>query len=216
MIVYVWWVILVVYSVFALWMAYGNPYDIYSRIYVTACAVRSIWPRQDGNRICLFPTWISYPFVGRSLATIAEICIAYQLSLLLKNNLILYLGIIAQFFCWGGVITRCNKWHVVEESLWFIIGMMCTLSTNGWIVTGAVLYCLFMIFIDIPMYYNRYIVDEQSNKQYHGWNDIWDTMRCQKNDSYQTWKPEILWMSGYFILCTQFSLYMSLKKYKIN
>ena len=43
-------------------------------IYVFGCAFRSILPRADVQRICLFDTWLSSVFVGRSVATVAEIC----------------------------------------------------------------------------------------------------------------------------------------------
>lgn len=41
--------------------------------YVFGCAFRSILPRADVQRICLFDTWLSSVLVGRSVATIAEI-----------------------------------------------------------------------------------------------------------------------------------------------
>src|SRR4051812_26744156 len=40
--------------------------------YVFGCAFRSILPRADIQRICLFDTWLSSVFVGRSVATVAE------------------------------------------------------------------------------------------------------------------------------------------------
>ena len=38
--------------------------------YVIGCAFRSILPRADVQRICLFDTWLSSVFVGRSVATV--------------------------------------------------------------------------------------------------------------------------------------------------
>src|SRR5215470_6887352 len=46
--------------------------------YVFGCAFRSLLPRADVQRICLFDTWLSSVMVGRSVATIAEICFAMQ------------------------------------------------------------------------------------------------------------------------------------------
>src|SRR5262245_20130460 len=46
--------------------------------YVFVCAFRSVLPRADVQRICLFDTWLSSVFVGRSVATIAEVCFAVQ------------------------------------------------------------------------------------------------------------------------------------------
>ena len=42
--------------------------------YVFGCAFRSLLPRADVQRICLFDTWLSSVVVGRSVATVAEIC----------------------------------------------------------------------------------------------------------------------------------------------
>jgi len=40
--------------------------------YVFGCAFRSILPRADVQRICLFDTWLSSVAVGRTVATLAE------------------------------------------------------------------------------------------------------------------------------------------------
>jgi len=46
--------------------------------YVFGCAFRSFLPRADVQRICLFDTWLSSVVVGRTVATVAEICFAVQ------------------------------------------------------------------------------------------------------------------------------------------
>ena len=46
--------------------------------YVIGCAFRSILPRADVQRICLFDTWLSSVFVGRSVATVAELCLSFN------------------------------------------------------------------------------------------------------------------------------------------
>lgn len=51
-----------------------------SFFYVIASAIRSIWPRHDVDRMCFFESWISTPFVGRSLATVGELCFISQLG----------------------------------------------------------------------------------------------------------------------------------------
>ena len=47
-----------------------------SAAYVFGCAFRSLLPRADVQRICLFDTWLSSVVVGRSVATVAELCFA--------------------------------------------------------------------------------------------------------------------------------------------
>src|SRR5262245_9206191 len=46
--------------------------------YVFGCAFRSFLPRADVQRICLFDTWLSSVMIGRTVATVAEICFVAQ------------------------------------------------------------------------------------------------------------------------------------------
>ena len=54
-----------------------------SAAYVFGCAFRSLLPRADVQRICLFDTWLSSVVVGRSVATLAELCFAAQWTVVL-------------------------------------------------------------------------------------------------------------------------------------
>src|SRR5260370_41261302 len=53
--------------------------------YVFGCAFRSFLPRADVQRICLFDHWLSSVVVGRSVATVAEICFAAQWAIILHQ-----------------------------------------------------------------------------------------------------------------------------------
>src|SRR3981189_1103765 len=53
--------------------------------YVFGCAFRSFLPRADVQRICLFDTWLSSVVVGRSVATVAEVCFAAQWAMILHQ-----------------------------------------------------------------------------------------------------------------------------------
>src|ERR1700694_1978093 len=53
--------------------------------YVFGCAFRSFLPRADVQRICLFDTWLSSIVVGRSVATVAEICFTAQWAIILHQ-----------------------------------------------------------------------------------------------------------------------------------
>src|ERR1700761_9856278 len=53
--------------------------------YVFGCAFRSVLPRADVQRICLFDHWLSSVFVGRSVATVAEICFVAQWAIILSK-----------------------------------------------------------------------------------------------------------------------------------
>src|SRR5262249_57494215 len=56
---------------------------VLSAVYVFGCAFRSILPRADVQRIGLFDTWVSSVFVGRTVATVAELCLIPPWALLL-------------------------------------------------------------------------------------------------------------------------------------
>jgi len=101
-------------------------------VFCIGCAVRSVWPRVDVERICLWETWISVPFVGRVLATLAEVSFGLQFSMVIcelaravnypktqwYGKLVFWAICLAQCCCWMGVTTRRQVYHGVEESIW--------------------------------------------------------------------------------------------------
>src|SRR6201996_3617589 len=62
-----------------------EPLLVLGAAYVIGCAFRSILPRADVQRICLFDTWLSSVLVGRSVATVAELCFAAQWAIILNQ-----------------------------------------------------------------------------------------------------------------------------------
>src|SRR5262249_21376625 len=59
---------------------------VLSAIYVFGCAFRSVLPVFDVPRLVLFNTWLSSIAVGRSVATIAELCFVAQWALMLRET----------------------------------------------------------------------------------------------------------------------------------
>src|SRR5262249_7063837 len=55
-----------------------------SAVFVLGCGFRSILPRADVQRMGLIDSWMSSVMVGRSVATIAELCFMAQWALLLN------------------------------------------------------------------------------------------------------------------------------------
>ena len=102
--------------------------------YVFGCAFRSFLPRADVQRICLFDTWLSSVVVGRSVATVAEICFAAQWAIILHQLgtmtgadttlnaawVILPLIVIAECFSWYAVLTRHYLGNAIENSIWAV------------------------------------------------------------------------------------------------
>src|ERR1700683_489995 len=56
-----------------------------SAAYVFGCAFRSAFPVFDVPRLCVIDSWLSSVMVGRSIATIAELCFVSQWALMLRE-----------------------------------------------------------------------------------------------------------------------------------
>src|SRR5439155_15638151 len=109
--------------------------------YVFGCAFRSVLPRADVQRICLFDTFLSSVLVGRSVATVAEVCfvaqwaiILHQLGAVTGSDTVLNLAwvivpliLIAECFSWYAVLTTNFLYNAIENSLWavafFLVGI---------------------------------------------------------------------------------------------
>src|SRR3984893_18251134 len=103
--------------------------------YVFGCAFRSVLPRADVQRICLFDTWLSSVMVGRSVATVAELCFAAQWAIVLRElgkvshsdttkniaNAIVPLIVLAEACSWYAVISTNFFGNVLENSIWTVV-----------------------------------------------------------------------------------------------
>ena len=111
-----------------------EPMLLLSAAYVFGCAFRSVLPRADVQRICLFDTWLSSVVVGRSVATVAEICFAVQWAIVLHKLgvmteadttlnaawVIVPLILIAECFSWYAVLTTNYFGNAIENSIWAV------------------------------------------------------------------------------------------------
>src|ERR1700755_780827 len=109
--------------------------------YVFGCAFRSVLPRADVQRICLVDSWLSSVLVGRSVATVAEVCFVAQWAIILHqlggvtgagtalnaSLVIVPLILIAECFSWYAVLTTNFLFNAIENSLWavafFLVGI---------------------------------------------------------------------------------------------
>ena len=110
--------------------------------YVFGCAFRSFLPRADVQRICLFDTWLSSVLVGRSVATVAELCFAAQWAIILSQLggiagadttlnaawAVVPLILVAECFSWYAVLTRNYLGNAVENSIWAIAFVMVAIA----------------------------------------------------------------------------------------
>jgi len=199
-----------------------------SAAYVFGCAFRSFLPRADVQRICLFDTWLSSVAVGRSVATVAELCFAAQWALILYQLgamtgadtvvnaalVILPLIVIAECFSWYGVVTTNYLGNAIENSIWaltfFIIGVgLCRLlpEFDGWFrvvlavaIVGIVGYLAFLMTVDVPMYLSRWRARGAGHSEtLKPLEGLRDaSTRWIVTHDLAEWKDEIPWMSLYF------------------
>jgi len=204
--------------------------------YVFGCAFRSVLPRADVQRIVLFDTWLSSVLVGRSVATVAEVCFAVQWAIVLRHlanltnsdtarnisNVIVPLILLAEFCSWYAVITTSYLGHAVENSIWavaflLIAGALLRLLPRfngivqfaiGSAVIGISGYLLFLCIVDVPMYFNRWQADVTSGKELFGLlAGLHDvSTRWAVTHDIAQWKDEIAWMSLYFSMAVWSSL----------
>src|ERR1700716_4245637 len=204
--------------------------------YVFGCAFRSFLPRADVQRICLFDTWLSSVVVGRSVATVAEICFAARGAVILHQLgrttgadttlnaawVIVPLILIAECFSWYAVLTTNYLGNAIENSIWavafFIVGIgLCRLlpEFDGPVrvvlaiaISGIVCYLAFLMTIDVPMYLARWRAEAAGGGKLLGLLEgLRDvSTRWVVTHELAEWKDEIVWMSLYFTAAVWASL----------
>lgn len=196
--------------------------------YVFGCAFRSVLPRADVQRICLVDSWLSSVLVGRSVATVAEICFVAQWALILNQlgavtgaettlnaaRVIVPLIVIAEICSWYAVVTTNYLGNAIENSLWavafFVVGVglgRLLPEFNGPVrlilavaLLGIAFYLAFLVVVDVPMYLNRWRADlANGGRLLRPLEGLRDvTTRWVVTHDLAHWKEEIPWMSLYF------------------
>jgi hypothetical protein len=182
----------------------------------------------DAARICLHDTPVSRIIIGRSVATLAELCFAAQFALLLREaasasgqsairlvaHVLFPLTVIAELFSWSAVLTTNNLFHAVENSLW-TVGAFAVVAAFAlvWrdadersrrfiqaVVACGGFYLAFMTLVDVPMYVARWQATLASG---FGTLPLATGLgeiaaRCNVVRSWDTWRQEVPWLSLYF------------------
>jgi hypothetical protein len=217
-------------------MLAAEPLALLSAAYVFGCAFRSIFPRADVERICLFDTWLSSILIGRSVATIAELCFAIQWAIVLhelgriahsdtaKNiaKLIVPLIVVAECCSWYAVITTDFLGNILENSCWTVTFVLIAIalvrllfSFRGvvrWgiaaMAAGVAAYVVFMSTIDVPMYVARWQAASADGSQPLGLAaGLYDVAtHWVVTHNIARWNQEIPWMSLYFSVAVWTSL----------
>jgi hypothetical protein len=249
-----WWVGLSVAAVFnaGVWAVLSRrvlartPHDEHRRaivavvmlagVYTLGCGSRSIIPRADVERFCLWDTWFSNVFVGRSIATVAELAFAiegaivlYVMSRALDFTLgklvagaVVVLIATAECFSWYAVISTNYVGNACEESLWatsyFLVAVALAVmawKTSGQLrrvagaaAVGAAIYVAFMVTHDVPMYLARHAEDVLHPRPFFTVADgVRDLLtRWVVTHRIEDWGPEIPWMTLYFTVAVWLSL----------
>ncbi len=204
--------------------------------YVFGCAFRSVLPRADVQRICLFDTWLSSVFVGRSVATIAEVCFVIQWAIVLRylarvaesdtarnvSSMIVPLILVAECCSWYAVVTTSYLGNTIENSLWAVTFLLIGAAllrlmprfrgaaqvAMATTVAGIVGYVWFLYAIDVPMYFARWQADLASGKEPLALlAGLYDlNTRWVVTYDLAPWRDEIAWMSLYFSMAVWSSL----------
>jgi hypothetical protein len=196
-----------------------------SAVYVAGCVFRSVLPVIDIPRIVLIDSRLSSVLVGRSVATVAELCFAAQWALILHRAALMGrspfaqavsfavvpLIMLAEGCSWHAVLTTEQRAHALENSLWglsaalavasmLVIGPHRLAALYPPMIAGGAAYVAFIFVYDVPMYWSRWLVDRTNGHKYlsiaDGLVDV--CRRWTVSYRWEDWRNEIPWMSLYF------------------
>lgn len=207
-----------------------------SCVYAFGCAFRALFPRADVQRICLYDSWISSVMLGRSIATVAELCFVVQWALMMEEaargrnsvlasvsaRVVVPVIVVAEICSWYAVITTNFIGNTIEQSLWTLCVALLTASLlslapkfplelrgflRAWTGVGVV-FVLFVSTVDVPMYATRWLADEAANKVYFSFSEgIADVAnRWVVTYAWEDWKDEMAWMTLYFSVAVWLSI----------
>jgi hypothetical protein len=218
--------------------AYGERQWALCGVFTFVCAFRAVWPRIDLERLVLVDSPLSSVFLGRSLATVAEISFAAQVALALRAVaaqtglpaigayalIVVPLLTTAQVFCWYSVATLNHGGHAVEESLWTVThagsGICMALAVPAappalkpFCVLGALLaagFVVFMTTVDVPMYLRRWRAGRAAGA---ATLPVADGLRDAwtrriPTRRWEDWREEVAWLTMYFSCAVWVSLAM--------
>ncbi|MEK7432134.1 MAG: hypothetical protein AABZ74_03290 [Cyanobacteriota bacterium] len=211
---------------------------IFSSGFVFGCASRSFILRADVQRFCMIDSWVASVFVGRTIATVAELCFMAQASLYLYefakesnssfamklSKIIVPIIAIAETFSWYAVLTTNYIGNVFEESLWGISGAILLIGfITLWPAANSKMhrfllfiyffigsFITFMSTVDVPMYIFRWTSDQLNQQKYLTLSEgLWDAShRWVVTYKWEDWNTEIPWMSLYFSVIVWLSIYL--------
>ena len=217
---------------------YAETQLLLSGVYVAVCGFRSLFPRVDLERVCLWDTWLSGILMGRTAATIAELCFALQCALFVQRlsgltglpqlavaaHAFVPLAIVAELVCWYAVLSLNHIGHAIEESLWALIMLILSAAagtaagvTEGplrpILIAGCLLYAIggtLTLVFDVGMYVRRWQMRAADVRLSIATGLRDSRRRRQPTSSWIVWREEVAWMTLYFSVGVWTSLAMVL------
>ena len=189
-------------------------------IYVAGCAFRSFLPMIDVPRLCLYRTPISRIFIGRSVATVAELAFVAQWALLLNEAgarraavTVFGLILVAEVLSWVAVLARNDLFHAAENATWTLTaaiaaGFLGSRSVPPSLMMAAfacaAAYVGFMLAYVVPMYVERWRGGNNSLALAGGLRSVLAPCTIQRD--WALWRSDALWLTPYFTVCVWLSL----------
>jgi hypothetical protein len=204
--------------------------------YVLGCAYRSVFPVYDVGRLVLVDSWLSSVVVGRTVATVAELCFAAQWALLMHGiaqasdhrlglrvaRLVMPMIVVAELCSWHAVLTTSNLGHVFEESLWglcaaalvtslVLVWPRCKRELRPALAAAAAIgvgYVVYMFQVDVPMYWTRWLAEAEHHRVplTLAQGLIDASRRWTVTHRWTDWHAEVIWMSLYFSVAVWLSI----------
>jgi hypothetical protein len=196
-----------------------------SALYVLGCGFRSVLPMIDVPRFCLHETEISRIFVGRSVATVAELAFVAQWALLMREagavragRMVVPLIAGAEILSWIAVLTRNDLFHALENSTWTLVAAFAvSFLASRWRYEGpagrkvivaaagaAAAYIAFMVAYVVPMYLVRWHGGQETLTFTQGLGEI--LRPCIVQRDWALWWQDAAWLTPYFTICVWFSI----------
>jgi hypothetical protein len=196
-----------------------------SAVYVAGCAFRSVLPMIDVPRFCLHRTPVSRIFVGRSVATVAELAFVVQWALLMHEAgavraavATVAIIVVAEILSWLAVLSRNDLFHAAENALWTIAAALATVFlASRWTHEGevgrqvivttigcAIVYVAFMGIYVVPMYVRRWRAGGVHLSLAEGLRQVLGP--CTVERDWDHWRQDAAWLTPYFTLAVWSSI----------
>jgi hypothetical protein len=132
---------------------------------------------------------------------------------------------LAECCSWYAVITTNYLGNAIENSLWTVTYLLIAAAllrlliefhgivriAIGSAIVGIACYVVFMLTVDVPMYFDRWYADVAAGRELLGiFTGLYDvSARWTVTHDIAHWKDEIAWMSLYFSVAVWSSLALS-------